>query len=99
MGLVYLPSNLPYMNAMGQDLEDHPRTCSMVSCSPKDRVAGPFPNGRTPWLMNRGVILVTEPSPPPRRMRNPFGLTTIQQQPRNPKGSTGNVVLLMLQKS
>ena len=28
---------------------------TMVSCkSPKDRIVGPLPNGRTPWLINEG---------------------------------------------
>ena len=27
---------------------------TMVSFSPKDRVVGPLPNGRTPWLINGG---------------------------------------------
>ena len=27
---------------------------SKISKSPKDRVVGPFPNGRTPWLINGG---------------------------------------------
>ena len=39
-------------------LEDHPRTCkwliTMVNKSPKDRVVGPLPNGRTLWLINGG---------------------------------------------
>ena len=31
--------------------------------SPKDRVVGPLPNGRTPWLVNEGDPLTTCPSP------------------------------------
>ena len=27
--------------------------------SPKDRVVGPLPNGRTPWLINGGTLLTT----------------------------------------
>ena len=28
--------------------------------SPKDRVVGPLPNGRTLWLMNRGYLPLTK---------------------------------------
>ena len=51
-------------------LEDHPRTCkclsTMVNKSPKDRVVGPFTNGRNHSMAaetNGGPILITEPSP------------------------------------
>ena len=36
----------------------------MVGKSPKDRVVGPLPNGRTPWLINGGdpkYLLLTSP--------------------------------------
>ena len=29
--------------------------------TPKDRVVGPLPNGRTPWLLNGGYQLLTSP--------------------------------------
>ena len=43
-------------------MEDHPRTCkwliTMVIVSSLCRVI-PLPNGRTPWLINRGYLLTT----------------------------------------
>ena len=35
---------------------------TIANKSRKDRVVGPLPNGRTPWLINRGHILTTYPS-------------------------------------
>ena len=48
----------------GHYLEDHPSwfqwLITMVNKSLKDRVV-PLPNGRTPWLINGGQLVVSTP--------------------------------------